>query len=63
MNPVYCKQCGATLRALAGIHRAGEPRMATDDTGSYIRCPACGHVNRDLTPARLAEEPERQDGD
>lgn len=63
MNPVFCRQCGATLRAVAGIHRAGEPRIATDDAGAYICCPQCGHVNRDLTPARLAERRERLDGD
>jgi len=63
MNPVYCKQCGATLRTLAGIHRAGEPRINTDEMGAYIRCPQCGHVNRDLTPSRLTETPERNDAD
>ena len=61
MKVVYCKQCGATLRALAGIHRAGEPRIASDDAGAYIECPQCGHINRDLTPASLAETAERHD--
>ena len=63
MNPVYCKQCGAMLRSLAGIHRAGEPRMATDDLGTYIECPKCGHINRDLTPARRTETSERREAD
>jgi DNA-directed RNA polymerase subunit RPC12/RpoP len=58
VNPVNCKRCGATLRAVAGIHRAGEPYIQTDAAGAYIRCPTCGYENRDLTPARLAEKPE-----
>jgi len=61
VNPVYCKQCGATLRAVAGLHRAGEPYIQTDSAGPYIRCPRCGYENRDLTPARLAEQRERAD--
>jgi DNA-directed RNA polymerase subunit RPC12/RpoP len=62
MNPVYCKQCGATLRATAGLHRAGEPYIEHDASGPYIKCPKCGSVNRDLTPARLAERPENRAG-
>ena len=61
MQPVYCKQCGATLRALAGVHKAGEPRISTDLSGPYIQCPKCGYINRDLSPARLQERPETSD--
>ena len=59
MNPVYCQRCGATLRAVAGLHRAGEPYIQTDAAGPYIRCPGCGQANRDLTPQRLAEKREQ----
>ena len=62
MQPVHCKRCGATLRALAGVHQPGEPRISTDINGAYIRCPKCGDINRDLTPARLNETPQAEAG-
>jgi hypothetical protein len=55
MKPVHCKHCGATLRAIVGIQREGEPRIYTDHLGPYIQCPRCGLQNRELTPARIAE--------
>jgi DNA-directed RNA polymerase subunit RPC12/RpoP len=55
VKPVLCERCGATLRALPGIQQLGEPRIHTDEIGAYIRCPACGHVTRELSEARLSE--------
>jgi DNA-directed RNA polymerase subunit RPC12/RpoP len=57
VKPVHCERCGTTLRALPGIQQLGEPRIHVDDIGSYIRCPACGQVNRQLSEARLSEKP------
>jgi hypothetical protein len=53
---VYCERCGATLRAVAGLHRAGEPYIQNDPRGAFIRCPQCGHENRQLTAQRLSEK-------
>ena len=58
MQPVFCERCGFTLRATPGLHRASEPYLETDGQGRYIRCPACGHANRNLTPLRIAERSE-----
>jgi len=58
MTPVQCTRCGAVLRAMPGLHRPGEPAIHRDEVGPFIRCPLCGHANRDLSDARLAERPD-----
>jgi hypothetical protein len=57
MKPLQCAKCGFTLRAVAGLHRAGEPPQWRDENGAFIRCPKCGYEERNLSPARVAEKP------
>ena len=57
MKPLYCAKCGYALRAMAGLHRPGEPPLWRDENGAFIRCPKCGLEARELSPARVDEKP------
>jgi hypothetical protein len=60
VSPIYCKRCGATLRALAGMHQAGEPPTHQDEIGPFVRCPCCGDANRDVGDGRLSQQPAKK---
>ena len=61
MPSLHCRKCSTEIRKQVGLHTLGEPYIESDNEGPYLRCPKCGHENRDLLPqhAGAGEQPDR----
>jgi len=62
MASLHCRECSEQLRKQVGLHALGEPYIESDEKGPYLRCPRCGHENRDVSPhsdGRPTHRPDR----